>query len=147
MLRNADEVQTAWLHALEDAGGDHGVDLRSMLSTASGGKMLSPLEAMHSVGETVAADVREHLEDRDAQLDGATVEDIAQDIDLCRFGQEMSTAQLFGEEGDFLVERMRKHECVYNADAMRQKRLTKLNVGAVEVEVRAAVISCCAAPA
>lgn len=146
MLQIGDEVQTAWLHELEAAGGDHGVDLRSMLSTASGSKISSPLEAMRSVGERVVADVCDHLEDRDAQTEGCTVEDIAEDVDLCRFGQEMSNAELFGQEGDFLLERMRKRECLYNSDAMRRKRLTKLRVGTVEVEVRVTAYSCSVAP-
>lgn len=138
MLGTSGEVQTAWLSQLENAGGEHGVDLRDMLSTASGGKVTSSLEAMRVVGETVAADVYDHLLDRDAQVEGLTVEDVAEDVDLCRFGQELSCAQLFGPAGDFMVERMRKRKCVYNADAMRRKRLTKMRVGDIEVQVRMA---------
>lgn len=142
MLGTADEVQTAWLGQLESAGEEHGVALRDMLSTASGCKVSTSLEAMRTVGETIAADVYEHLLDPDAQVEGNTVEDIAEEVDLCRFGQELSCAQLFGPAGDFLVERMRKRKCVYNADAMRRKRLAKLRVGDIEVEVRASVSLC-----
>lgn len=138
MLGTADEVQTAWLGQLEGAGEEHGVDLRNMLSTASGHKVSSALDAMRMVGETVAADVYEHLLNPDAQEEGGRVEDVAQDVDLCRFGQELSCAQLFGPAGDFLVERMRKRTCAYNADAMQRKRLTKMRVGNIEVEVRTA---------
>lgn len=139
MLHNSDEAQTGWLVDLQKTGeqDDIRIDLRSLLSTASGRPTNTPLAALRSVGRRVCTDINTDLQTSSGDVVGQPYEDeMAEEVDLCRFGQEMSTSQLFGEEGDALLSELKKKPCPYNIDAVRRHRLTTIKVNNVEVEVR-----------
>jgi len=118
-----------------------------MLCTASGKRHTSALAALRAVGGGVfygphaAGTEQEEGNAGDeagqvAMLTAGQAEEIAADVDLCRFGLEMSTDELFGDEGDQLMDVIRQRKGRYNADAQKALRLTKIRVNAVEVEVR-----------
>lgn len=146
MLGNTGDSQAGYLTSFEEAAAGGGHNLRSMLTTASGKRALSTIDALRAVGDLAWQGPAEahwsDAEDSDHERDPEAVraedadEETAAEVDLCRFGLEMSNAQVFGKDGDDLMHEVRRRKGMYNADAQRRLRLTKVRVNDVEVEVR-----------
>lgn len=104
MLGNLGTEQAGYLTELETAAAAEGLSLHDMLSTAAGQRPASTMAALRAVGEHACqAPAEAHYNDAaDSEDDSPEAvcaeeadEETAAEVDLCRFGLEMSRAEVF----------------------------------------------------